>query len=74
MRGKRHDGFFHRELEKVKKRILTLGAMVEEQVRMAIKAIETRYIDISTRIVKMDYEIDEIEVEIEEECLKILAL
>ncbi len=66
--------FFHRELEKIKKRILTLGAMVEERVRMAIKAIETRDTDISTRIIKMDYEIDEMEVEIEEECLKILAL
>ena len=66
--------FFHQELEKIKKQILTLGAMAEERVRMAINAIETRDIGIADRIIKTDYEIDEMEVEIEEECLKVLAL
>jgi len=65
---------FFRELEKIKKRILSLGAMVEERVRMAIKALELRDADIAERIIKSDHEIDEMEVEIEEECLKILAL
>lgn len=66
--------FFHQELEKIKKQILTLGAMVEERVRMAITAIETRDTNIAAKIIKSDYEIDEMEVEIEEECLKVLAL
>jgi phosphate transport system protein len=65
---------FHRELEKLKKRILTLGAMVEERVYMATKAIENRDSDLADKIVKSDYEIDEMEVDVEEECLKILAL
>ena len=65
---------FTKELENVKKRILTLGALVEERVRMAIKAIDTNDSDLADKIIKTDYEIDEIEVEIEEECLKILAL
>ncbi|MBW1834209.1 MAG: phosphate transport system regulatory protein PhoU, partial [Deltaproteobacteria bacterium] len=33
---------FQRELEKIKKRILSLGAMVEERVRLVIRALETR--------------------------------
>ena len=65
---------FHRELEKLKKRILTLGAMVEERVYMATKAIENNDSDLADKIIKSDYEIDEMEVDIEEECLKILAL
>jgi len=65
---------FHRELEKLKKRILTLGAMVEERVYMATKAIENRDSDLADKIIKSDYEIDEMEVDVEEECLKILAL
>jgi phosphate transport system protein len=65
---------FHRELERLKKSILSLGAMAEDRVRMAIKAIETRDAGIADKIIKMDYEIDEMEVEIEEDCLKILAL
>ena len=63
-----------KELEKIKKRILSLGGMVEERVRMANRAIESRDRTMANQIMKTDYEIDEVEVEVEEECLKILAL
>lgn len=63
-----------KELQKLKMRILSLGTMVEERVRMAIKAVETRDEKLAKRIIEMDREIDENEVEVEEECLKILAL
>ena len=65
---------FVRELEKIKKKILSLGALVEERVYLAIKGIESKDPDLATRIIRSDYEIDETEVEIEEECLKVLAL
>ena len=65
---------FTKELENIKKRILALGAMVEDRVQMAIKAIDTNDSDLADKIIKSDYEIDEVEVEIEEECLKVLAL
>ncbi|VBB42785.1 Phosphate-specific transport system accessory protein PhoU homolog [uncultured Desulfatiglans sp.] len=65
---------FQRELAHLKKRILTLGALVEDRVRMAIQAIETRDGELAREIIKADREVDEIEVEVEEECLKILAL
>jgi phosphate transport system protein len=65
---------FTKELENIKKRIFALGAMVEERVQMAIKAIDTNDADLAQEIIKKDYEIDEIEVEVEEECLKVLAL
>ena len=63
-----------RELGRLKKRILSLGALVEERVRMALRSIESRDADLAEKIIKKDYEIDETEVEVEEECLKILAL
>jgi phosphate transport system protein len=63
-----------RELGKLKKRILSLGALVEERVRMALRSIESRDADLAQQVITKDYEIDEIEVEVEEECLKILAL
>ncbi|MFO7984649.1 MAG: phosphate signaling complex protein PhoU [Desulfatiglandaceae bacterium] len=62
------------ELERLKKQILTLGAMVEERVKMAIQAFETRDGALAGKIVATDKEIDAAEVELEEECLKILAL
>jgi phosphate transport system protein len=65
---------FQKELEKIKKMILALGAMVEERLHMASSAIEDRDSDIARNIIKTDFEIDEMEVEVEEECLKALAL
>ncbi len=41
---------------------------------MSIKAIESRDMNIAKKVMDTDYEIDDIEVDIEEECLKILAL
>jgi phosphate transport system protein len=63
-----------KELERIKKRILGLGAIVEERVRMVTRAVESWDADLANEVIRKDYEIDEIEVEIEEECLKILAL
>lgn len=62
------------ECGKIKKQILALGAMVEEGVKMAIKAIITRDGTLAQKVIAADISIDEIEVEIEEECLKVLAL
>jgi phosphate transport system protein len=63
-----------RELENLKRSILSLGAMVEERLRMAIKALETRDGDLANQVMKADHEIDEMELDVEEECLKVLAL
>jgi phosphate transport system protein len=63
-----------RELEGLKKIILSLGAMVEERVRNVIRALENRDSETAETIVDSDWEIDEFEVSVEEECLKILAL
>ena len=64
----------HRELDKIKKRVLSLGALAEERVHMTAEAIQNRDATISQKIIDSDWEIDEMEVEVEEECLKILAL
>jgi phosphate transport system protein len=63
-----------KELDKIKKRILSLGALAEERVHMAAKVIEDMDHELCEKIIRQDHDIDEMEVEIEEECLKILAL
>ena len=45
---------FSRELEKIKKLILSLGAKVEEQVRMATQAVETHDAELAQKIIKSD--------------------
>jgi len=63
-----------KELEKLKKHILHLGAMVEEHVDMAMKAVEKKDASLAEEVIRADLKVDELEVEIEEECLKLLAL
>lgn len=65
---------FQRELDTIKKMILSLGAIVEQRVHRIKQAIEDRDVDLAKEIVHLDHEIDEMEVEIEEACLKIIAL
>ncbi len=65
---------FQNELGKIKKMILSLGSMVEERVRMANRAVVLNDADLAKKIIETDYEIDEMEVEVEEECLKAMAL
>jgi phosphate transport system protein len=63
-----------REIEKLKKKILSLGAAVEDDVKMAVQSIENRNPFLAERVIAMDREIDQAEIDLEEDCLKILAL
>ncbi len=63
-----------REIENLKKKILNLSARVEAAVHDSTEAIEERDGDLAQRVIDNDIEIDQQEVEVEEECLKILAL
>ena len=65
---------FLKELETIKKRILTLGSMVEDLVHDSVQAVDRVDADLADLIIKKDSEIDDTEVDIEEECLKVLAL
>lgn len=62
------------EVEKLKKRVLTLGALVEEQVRKSVEAASKRDEKLAAEVIAGDAEIDRMEVDIEEDCLKVLAL
>lgn len=69
-----HHFTFHNELVALDKKLLKLSAMVEERVRTAVLVVENRDQDAIHKLIVSDYEVDEMEVEIEEDCLKILAL
>lgn len=65
---------FHREVDQLKKRFMELGALVEDRVRKACTIIENRDPVLTAEIIHSDWEVDEMEIDIEEECLRILAL
>jgi phosphate transport system protein len=63
-----------KEIEKLKRNTLGLSALVEESVHKAIASIETADLRLAEHVIESDTRIDEMEVDVEEECLKILAL
>jgi phosphate transport system protein len=66
--------YWQREIENLKKLVLSLGAIVEEQIQRAMLALERRDVEMANEVILKDREIDSLEIVIEEECLKILAL
>jgi len=65
---------FARENDKLKESILRLAGEVEMRLSDVLKAMERRDKESLLTWMELDTEIDEREVQIEEECLKILAL
>ncbi|RLB08062.1 MAG: phosphate transport system regulatory protein PhoU [Deltaproteobacteria bacterium] len=63
-----------RELDKLRKKILALGTMVEGSIDKAILSLMRHDLKLAKEVIENDHEIDHLEVEIEEEGLKILAL
>ena len=65
---------FRREIDRLKKQLLALSAQVEENLHRAIKSLLERDDKQARQVADRDNEIDQMEVEIEEDCLKVLAL
>jgi len=63
-----------RDLDHLRKEILTMGSLVEEAINKSINALVQRLPDMAREVIDADNRIDEKEVEVEEECLKLLAL
>ena len=63
-----------KEIATLKKEILALGAAVEEILYKAMKSLEERDKALAEQVMEEDSAIDLMEVEIEEDCLKVLAL
>jgi phosphate transport system protein len=63
-----------REFDRLKKAILALSAQVEEHVNQSVQAVINRDTAMARKIIDRDHEVDAREIEVEEECLKILAL
>jgi phosphate transport system protein len=63
-----------KEIDGLKKRTLSLSTLVEENVSRAVRAFSEKNGKLAQRVIDMDVVIDTLEIEVEEECLKILAL
>jgi phosphate transport system protein len=65
---------FETELQALKQRLLAMAALVEERVNAAVKALMERRLDVAEKIAAGDREVNELQIEIDDRCLKLLAL
>jgi phosphate transport system protein len=63
-----------RSIGNLKRNLLSLCALVEDQVQLAVRALLERDEALAATVETRDTQIDQREVEVEEECLKMLAL
>jgi len=64
---------FNEELEEVRSKVLKMGGIVEEQLGLAIRALVSGDRKLAKKVVKNDYKVNALEVDIDEECTRIVA-
>jgi phosphate transport system protein len=65
---------FEDELQQLKNRLLNMGALVEQRVHQAVRGLVTRKRETILAVAGGDKEINELQIEIDDRCLKLLAL
>ena len=65
---------FEEELTRLKERILKMGALVEAQIAASIKALVERDVPLARQTIQNDHLVNAMDVEIDEECIRLLAL
>lgn len=65
---------FEHDLSDLKDRVLRMGSLVEDAIRKSIKALVDRDRDLALAVIDGDHLINTYDVEIEEECIRLLAI
>ncbi|HKC13807.1 MAG TPA: phosphate signaling complex protein PhoU [Vicinamibacteria bacterium] len=65
---------FEEELQSLKNRLLTMGALVEERVHQAVRALIDRQLEEAEQVIRSDQDVNTLQIEIDDRCLKLLAL
>jgi len=65
---------FHDELSAVKVRLLTMSGEAEAALGLAVDALLDRDVDKARQVIANDRSIDNMEMEVEEQCINLLAL
>lgn len=65
---------YERELREVKEKLIYLGALTEKSIERSIQSLLGRDSDLARAVIAEDDQIDLLDVEIEETCIRLLAL
>jgi phosphate transport system protein len=74
MKAEHTDKKYEDELKKLREDILYMGGLVEDQIQKAVKALVDRDSDLAQVIIERDHEVNRLDVEVDELCIRLLAL
>ena len=64
---------FNEDLEEIKTSMLEMGGLVEKQVGDAVRALEDADSGLAERVIEVESQIDEMEMDIDETCITLIA-
>lgn len=64
---------FNEELEDIRNKVLAMGGLVEEQIGNALTALVDGNVELAEHVISLDFEVNSLEVAIDEESIQILA-
>ncbi len=65
---------FETDIGALKSRLLAMAALVEERVQQAVRSLVERRVELAEKVLGGDRDINELQIEIDDRCLKLLAL
>ena len=65
---------FSKELESLQQELIKMGNMVDNAMEQAINALKTQDLQLAQIVIDKDEEIDDLQVQIEDKCLMLIAL
>jgi phosphate transport system protein len=64
---------FDEEMENLLNQVMSMGGLVEQQIERSIKALRKLDVSKAEKVIKTDHKVNAMEVNIDEECTRILA-
>jgi len=74
MRSEHTDKKYEEDLRKLREDILYMGGLVEDQIQKAVKSLVDRESDLANVIIERDHEVNRLDVDIDDLCIRLLAL
>ena len=71
--GRHISGQFNVELESIRTHVLAMGGLVEQQLSLAMQALNTQDVELAKGVIRDDHKVNSMEVSIDEACTRIIA-
>ncbi len=65
---------FDEDLRQLKERLLRMGAIAEEMIQKAVKALQERRDALTAEVFDLETQVNQLHIEIDDRCLKLIAL